>query len=72
MRHPPPPSEDSFNPYEWGKLLGGLIGVSESMKGERLMWKLEANLITEELQDLDSTKVQTTTWVQFKVEIECH
>ena len=27
------------------------------------------NLITEELQDLDSAKVQTTAWIQFKVEI---
>ena len=29
-----------------------------------------ANLITKELQDLDSVKVQTTACVQFKVEIE--
>ena len=29
-----------------------------------------ANLITEELQDLYSAKVQTTAWIQFKVEIK--
>ena len=29
-----------------------------------------ANLITEELQDLDAVKVQMTTWVRFKVEVE--
>ena len=29
-----------------------------------------ANLITKELQDLDSAKVETTTWIQFKVEVE--
>ena len=28
------------------------------------------NLITKELQDLDSAKVETTTWIQFKVEVE--
>ena len=27
-----------------------------------------ANLITKELQDLDSAKVQTTAWIQFEVE----
>ena len=26
--------------------------------------------LSKELQDLDATKMQTTTWVQFKVEIE--
>ena len=29
-----------------------------------------ADLITKELQDLDSAKVQMTTWVQFKVEVQ--
>ena len=29
-----------------------------------------ANLITKELQDLDLAKVQSTAWIQFKVEIE--
>ena len=29
-----------------------------------------ANLITEELQNLDAVKVQMTTWVRFKVEVE--
>ena len=29
-----------------------------------------ANLITKELQDLDSAKVQMTAWIQFKVEFE--
>ena len=28
------------------------------------------NLITKELQDLDSVKVQMTAWIQFKVEVE--
>ena len=28
------------------------------------------NLITKELKDLDLTKVQTTTWIRFKVEVE--
>ena len=28
------------------------------------------NLITKELQDLDSAKVQTTAWIRFKVEAE--
>ena len=29
-----------------------------------------ANLMTKELQDLDSTKVQTTAWIRFKVEAD--
>ena len=29
-----------------------------------------ANLITKELKDLDSAKVQTTAWIQFEVEVE--
>ena len=29
-----------------------------------------ANLITKELQDLDSAKVQMTTWIRLKVEVE--
>ena len=29
-----------------------------------------ANLITKEVQDLDSAKVQITAWIHFKVEIE--
>ena len=29
-----------------------------------------ANLVTNELQDLNSAKVQTTTWIRFKVEVE--
>ena len=29
-----------------------------------------ADLITKELQDLDSVKVQMTAWIQFKVKIE--
>ena len=29
-----------------------------------------ANLITKGLQDLDLAKVETTSWIQFKVEIE--
>ena len=28
------------------------------------------NLITKELQDLNSVKVQTTTWIRFKVVVE--
>ena len=28
------------------------------------------NLMTKELADLDSAKVQTTTWIRFKVEVE--
>ena len=32
--------------------------------------KSVTNLITKELQDLDWAKVQTTAWIQFKVEIE--
>ena len=29
-----------------------------------------ANLITKELQDLDTAKVQTTAWIRFKVEMD--
>ena len=29
-----------------------------------------ANFITKQLQDLDSAKVQTTTWIQFEVKVE--
>ena len=32
--------------------------------------KETAVLITKELQDLNSAKVQTTTWIQFKIEVE--
>ena len=37
--HPPPPEEDSFNPYELGLAIKGLIEVSESMEGVGWMWK---------------------------------
>ena len=29
-----------------------------------------ANLMAKELQDLDAAKVQMTTWIQFKVEVD--
>ena len=34
---------------------------------ETFLKETEVNLITKELQDLDSTKVQTTAWIRLKV-----
>ena len=34
---------------------------------ETFLKETEVNLITKELQDLDSTKVQMTAWIRLKV-----
>ena len=75
---PPPHEEDQFNPYELGRAFKGahqsfrINGISR-MDVEIFLEETRrsvANLITKELQDLDSAKVQTTAWIQFKVEVE--
>ena len=77
-RPPPPPPEDSFDPYEIGRAFGRAhrsfqINGRSRMDVETLLKETResvANLITKELQDLDSAKVQTTACIRFKVEVE--
>ena len=58
----------------WGELLRSFrINGRSRMDVETFLKETRGSvtdLITKELQDLDLTKVQTTTWIQFKVEAE--
>ena len=78
MRLSSPPLKDSFHPYNLGRALGRvhwslLINGMSRMDVETFLKETResvANLITKGLQDLDLAKVETTSWIQFKVEIE--
>ena len=78
MRPPLPPPEDSFNPYDLGQAFGRAhwnfqINERSRMDVKTFFKKTRGsvtNLITKELQDLYSEKVQTTAWIQVKVETE--
>ena len=67
-----------LNPYELERAFKGAhqsfrINGSSRMDVETFLKEIRGritNLITKELQDLDSAKVLTTAWIQFKVEVE--
>ena len=77
-RPPLPPPEDSFDPYEMKRAFrrahrSFCINGRSRMDVETFLKVTRgsvANLMTKELQDLDSAKVQITPWIQFKVEVD--